>query len=288
MSTISRDIEFMRDQLGAPIEYDALHRGYYYEQKTYRLPAGFTTGQEMLALGMAKNLLDLYKDTPIFEAATHLFESIVAPLNAGKNPQWYEDRLIVPPFPSSPIPLAIWDTVTSALQENRIITFDYTGVYDDEAQQRRVRPYQLLFDTGVWHLWGFSEERGAMRLFSLLRMTNVVLTDDTFKLPDDFDFRARVDGSNFGVFVTEEKRHFRIAFYAESALWVRERQWATDQVIEETDDGIIVDFTSSQWGKVLEWVLSQGCRARPLEPQELVEEWEGHVREMGEMIEGRN
>jgi predicted DNA-binding transcriptional regulator YafY len=174
--------------------------------------------------------------------------------------------------------------VTSALQENRVITFDYTGVYDDEAQERRVRPYQLLFDTGVWHLWGFSEEREAPRIFSLLRMTNVALTDDTFKLPSDFDFRARVDGSNFGVFVSEEKRHFRIAFYDESALWVRERQWATDQVIEETDDGIIVDFTSPQLGKVLEWVLSQGCRARPLEPEELVDVWEGHVREMRGMV----
>ena len=32
-STISRDIEFMRDQLFAPIEYDSLNRGYYYTQK---------------------------------------------------------------------------------------------------------------------------------------------------------------------------------------------------------------------------------------------------------------
>jgi len=35
--TISRDIEFMRNMLSAPIEYDYTHKGYYYTEKTFRL-----------------------------------------------------------------------------------------------------------------------------------------------------------------------------------------------------------------------------------------------------------
>ena len=35
--TIKRDIEFMRDRLGAPIEYDRKRRGYYYA-KTWSFP----------------------------------------------------------------------------------------------------------------------------------------------------------------------------------------------------------------------------------------------------------
>ena len=30
IATISRDIEFLRDRFGAPIEYDYEHRGYFY------------------------------------------------------------------------------------------------------------------------------------------------------------------------------------------------------------------------------------------------------------------
>ncbi|GHU43792.1 hypothetical protein FACS1894190_14610 [Spirochaetia bacterium] len=289
ISTISRDIDFMKNQLGAPIKYDTSRRGYYYAEKTYRLPAGFTTGEEMLALGLTKNMLDLYKDTPIYEAANHLFESITAPLRTGGGQQWYENRLVVPPFPSSTIPLATWDIVTSALRENRVITFNYKGIYNTDEQSRRVRPYQLLFDTGVWHLYGFAEERNAPRMFSLLRMTDIVLTDETFKLPKDFDFRRRVDGSTFGVFVDDKKYHFRITFYAESALWIRERKWAGDQKIEEFDSeksrGIIIDFTSSQFAKVLEWTLSYGCDAKPLEPKSLVDLWQMNVREMGKMCD---
>ena len=36
--TAQRDIEFMRDRLGAPLVYSPLERGYEYEEKTYTLP----------------------------------------------------------------------------------------------------------------------------------------------------------------------------------------------------------------------------------------------------------
>ena len=41
------------------IEYDAFNRGYYYTKKTFRLPAGFTTAEDLLALNMAKNIFSL-------------------------------------------------------------------------------------------------------------------------------------------------------------------------------------------------------------------------------------
>jgi hypothetical protein len=56
-ATIYRDIEYMRDTLNAPIEYSAKHRGWYYEEKAFRLPARFAAADDMLALGMAKSLI---------------------------------------------------------------------------------------------------------------------------------------------------------------------------------------------------------------------------------------
>jgi hypothetical protein len=56
ISTISRDIEFMRDQLGAPIEYDALNRGYYFTEKAFLLPASITGAEDLLALCMERSI----------------------------------------------------------------------------------------------------------------------------------------------------------------------------------------------------------------------------------------
>jgi len=287
ISTISRDIEFMKDRLNAPIEYDALHRGYFYSEPLYRIPTGFSGADELLALGMAKNILTMYKDTPIYDAAHHLLDSIIAPLATESNSDWYESRIVVPQIPSSPVPPDVWDPIITALRDNRVLTFEYQGTYDDDYKPRRVRPYQLLFDSGLWYLYGFAEERKGIRVFSLRRMKNVVTAKDHFLLPKDFDYRAGIGGSHFGVFTGQEKYHFKIAFYDSSIMWVSDRQWAEDQEITETEDGVIVTFTSTQFEKVVEWVLSRGCTARPMEPELLVNAWQLHIEEMQKMARGK-
>jgi predicted DNA-binding transcriptional regulator YafY len=283
VSTISRDIDFMRDRLNAPIEYDALHRGYYYSKPNYRIPMGFSGADELLALSMTKNILAMYRDTPIYDAAHHLLDSITAPLAAEGNSNWYENRIVVPRIPTAPVTADVWNIITTALRENRVLTFEYQGAYDDNYKLRRVRPYQLLFDSGLWYLYGFAEERKDIRVFSLCRIKNIVLTKDRFILPKDFDYRTGNADSFFGVFAGQKRHRFKIAFYDYSVVWVKDRQWAADQKIAETEDGVVVTFTSTQFGKVAEWVLSRGCTARPLEPESLVNVWRTNIEEMQKM-----
>jgi predicted DNA-binding transcriptional regulator YafY len=280
MSSISRDIEFMRDFLDAPIEYDAGRRGYYYTEKTFRLPGSFTTAENIQALGMAKTLLTLYRDTPLYTAAQNLLESITAPLIDKENPDLYENRIVVPPVASAALDPAVWDVITAGLKENKVVTFNYRGTWDDDFKPRRVRPYQLLFDNGVWSLYGYAEERKAVRLFLLSRIRDTAITESGFSLPGNYDYCSRSDGSNFGVFAGDTRYNFCIDFFEPAAFWVRERQWAADQSITETEDGIRISFTSTQYDKVLEWVLSKGGYAMPLEPEKLVNDWKWHSTEM--------
>jgi predicted DNA-binding transcriptional regulator YafY len=282
--TISRDIQFMKDQLLAPIEYDAFNRGYHYSKKFYRLPAGFTSSEDLLALGMAKSILSLYRETPLYEASNNLLESIIAPIASDGNRDWLENRIVVPAVASAKVDPGIWKIVVAGLKENRTITFDYRGTWDEEYINRRIRPYQLLFDSGVWYLYGFSEERKALRIFSLSRMKNALLSKDIFALPENFNYANFTGGSYFGVFIGQEKWNFAIDCYEDAIIFATERQWAADQKITETDDGITIEFSSSQFGKFLKWVLSCGYNAVPQKPKKLVDEWSRHIREMRKMV----
>jgi predicted DNA-binding transcriptional regulator YafY len=286
-ATISRDIEFLRDRIGAPIEYDSHRRGYYYVDKNYRLPAAFSRPEDLLALGMVKNLITLYRDTPLYSASNELLNSLYAPVavNGGPGKPWYEDRVVVPPVAAAPVSTVVWDTITAGLRENRIVTFEYLGLNDEDYTSRRVRPYQLLFDNGLWFLYGYAEERRAVRVFSLPRIKNPVLTENFFKLPADFDYRKNNGDSRFGIFAGRKKQQYRIALYEEAVSWAADRQWAADQRIETKAGRCTLSFSSVQFNKVLEWVLSQGCAAKPLEPKELVDAWKDTVRTMGEMAD---
>jgi predicted DNA-binding transcriptional regulator YafY len=292
-STIIRDIDYMRYDLHAPIKYDHARGGYYYTEKNYRLFAGSVTPDEMLTLGVVKSLLTLYKDTPLYATAQKLLDTLAFPFsndsksNSDKTNNttsktttttaWYETRVIVPAPASSPVPADLWDTIVTALRENRVLTFDYKGARDDSPHHRRVHPWQLLFDNGTWILSAWSTERDAHRFFDLYRMKRPALTDATFTLPANFDYRSQPNPSAFGVYSTEKARTFRIALYGEAIRYAKERHWAADQIFEEIDDGVAMSFTSNQYGKVLEWILARGGLARPIEPPKLVCDWRVHA-----------
>ena len=273
----------MQDQLLAPIEYDPLNRGYYYSKKTYRLPAGFTGAEDLLALGMAKSILSLYRDTPLFEASSHLLETIIAPISSDGNRDWLENRIVVPKIASAKVDHDIWKVIVTGLKENRTITFDYKGTWDTEYQNRRVRPYQLLFDSGVWLLYCYAEERKAIRIFSLSRMKNPELTKEVFLLPRNFAYADSAGDSYFGVFIGQEKHQFSIDCFYEAAGFASERQWAGDQKITKIDRGATIEFSSTQYEKVLKWVLSCGCNAIPRKPEKLLEDWKWHASKMRKM-----
>jgi len=284
VSTISRDIEFMRDQLLAPIEYDSLNRGYYYTKKTYRMPGCFTSADDLLALGMAKSILSLYRDTPLYEASSNLMESIIAPLASDGSKDWFDNRIVVPKIASAKINPKIWEIIIAGIKGNRVITFEYLGTWDKEYQNRRVRPYQLLFDSGVWYLYGFAEERKAIRIFSLSRMQNATLTKDSFSLPKNYSYTETAGDSYFGIFIGLEKYKFAVECYEDAAIFATERLWAGDQKITKIEGGVTIEFNSTQYDKVLKWVLSCGCNAIPIKPLKLVNDWKWHIKELKKLI----
>jgi len=281
ISSINRDIAYMRDLLNAPIEYDFFKKGFYYSEVAFRLPAAYATADDLLALGMAKTLMDLYKNTPIHEAALNLLESISTPLKTEKKAAWFKDRIILPKIASAALDTNTWDNIVNSMRENRVITFLYSSV--DKQNLRQVRPYQLLFDQRVWFLFAHDEDRNEMRIFTLSRITDVTLTDKKFTIPRDFDYRSIEGTSYFGIY-TGTKTHKFIIVITGDTRWITERVWADDQKIKNIKNGIELSFTSNQFDKVLDFILSLTPRAKPLAPKALVDRWEAAIKEAGKLI----
>jgi predicted DNA-binding transcriptional regulator YafY len=266
--------------LNAPIEYSASNRGFYYSQETYRIPGGFAKSDDIQALAYTKALLSIYEKTPIYKSIEKIL-TLIAPLSEYAS---LDTRITAPPPATYPISPDLWDTIVSGLKENRKLAFDYQSEWNKPFENRLVHPYQLVFDNGAWYLLGYAEERKGVRTFSISRIKNITLTATRFQFPDSFDYRSIHGNSYFGVYAGSETYHFKLKFYSEFALWAKERQWAKDQKVTELSDGILLEFTSSQYGKVIEFLLSKGSYAYPLEPEQLVKDWKWHVNEMNSHI----
>ena len=61
--SVHRDLEFMRDRMDLPVEWDIHRRGFYYTQKVDSFPGFQITQGELVALVVAEKALQQYRGT---------------------------------------------------------------------------------------------------------------------------------------------------------------------------------------------------------------------------------
>src|SRR6201996_4190008 len=87
--------------------------------------------------------------------------------------------------------------IETAIFRRKTIVFEYYTMERDSKEQRRVDPYQLLFQGGQFYVVGRSHERDAIRVFRLSRVQGKVgyatKAEHNFQRPADFDPRAYAD-----------------------------------------------------------------------------------------------
>ena len=143
-------------------------------------------------------------------------------------------------------------------------------------------PYKLWFFDGAFYLIGNCGMRHGVRMFALDRIKNIQLTEETFKVSEDFNIDDFMK-SSFGVFQGEPVR-VRIWFAADIAEYIREKTWHETQTIETQKDGSIIFEAEVAGTKEIEfWVLKWGAKAKVLVPKSLQNEIRSEIEAMREI-----
>ena len=284
-SSFFRDIKDLQEKYSAPIDITLETNGYFYTDPQYRLPRLYTDENAAKAAKLIKTLMDVVKGNPIYKEAQEVFESLsienhelsIENIKINKAPE--NDRIIFIGAPNKDIPAETWRIIDKALQENRVITFDYQSLTDSKPSNRRVQPWQLIYDNGNWNLHGLDIIKNGRRRYSLGEMKNIQLTKEVFTLPKDYDFRKMTRGS-FGCMCHDSFLDFKIHLHGYAARYAKNRIWGENQTIEADNknpgpdgDGIILNFRSNQLYSIRRWTWQWADEAFPLAPQELVDDW---------------
>lgn len=267
--TVQRDLDYMRDQLGLPIDYDAVRRGYRYTQPVRHFPSIPTTEGEVLALFVAQKALEQYRGTPFEQPLAKAFAKLAEALDDGVSVDLGElaGALSFRHTGVALTRLEIFQTVTTGLMESRELAFSYRKLNGSRPEQRRVRPYHLASIDGQWYLFAYDLARKDIRTFVLGRIQSVPTLGDSFEKPADFSLSERLMGS-FGVFSGGGRHRVRIAFDPFAAQLVRERSWHPSQEIRELPDGgleLLLELDALE--EIERWILSWGGHARVVSPK---------------------
>ncbi len=267
--TIQRDLDYLRYQLDAPIEYSAQHRGYFYTEEQYQLPAMDIKDSDLLAVYMAEKLLVQYEGTPIYESLCSVFKKIEQslPYKYPVDPLSYQSKFtIIPPF-STHVDPAIWELVVECLRKSQQIEILYKTP-GKKPEKRVINPYHSVRFEGDWYLVGHCYLRNEVRTFSFSRVKSAQKTGGGFTTPGDFDFK-KLSGSHFGVhWADKDLEQVKIRFSSRISEYILERTWHPTQSIKKCKNGdVILSLTVNHYLELKRWVLSWGDDATILEPE---------------------
>lgn len=240
------------------------------------------TKKQIVLIAGIKGLLQQYKDTPLFKNIEKLFYFIV-PKIAKFSGLLSSARIAVPPQMEFKINEGNWSKILFAMEQNRKIKTRYAAPYKNSGIRRTLWPYQILLDNGTVYLFAHHEEKNKDLLYDFNKLEGITITNEEFELPDDYDFTKRCKGGRLGAFSSDKVENYEIEVTGYASYWIKDHKWADDQTFEELDEeDVIIRFSSCQFAKVKELVLSLGSGAKPLAPKRLVNEWKKEVTAMYE------
>lgn len=267
--TIQRDVNFMRDQLGLPIDYDPQEHGYYFTEEVHEFPTVQITQGELLALMVAHKAIEQYRGTPYHTQLETAFAKLLAPLQdmTGYAPK----REIISFKLTAPATheLDVFDKLTHAISDQLEVRFAYRKPGEPRAKARQVQPLHLANRDGRWYLVGHDLERGERRTFALGRISDLKLSTRWFERPKDFSIENYFSKA-ITVMNGKEDHHVRIRFSQLAADHVRDRHWHESQEFHELPDGRVeLRLRLADLLEVERLILQWGGHAEALEPAEL-------------------
>jgi proteasome accessory factor B len=287
--TILRDIEFMKFDLGAPLDYDPKKCGYIYTEPNWVMPSLRITEGELFTLLIAEKALDAYSGAPWASRLRKVFGRMVASLpdRIEVAPQEFLARVSFDMGGTADVDPAVLEAIAKAVGQNQAVDFSYCPLWTDKPRAYRVDPYMLRRMAGAWYLVGRDHRSGNIPLFNLTRMSNVRLTEQAFDYGSSgFDPKAYF-ATTFSTYHTSECHHVVIEFSGFAAKVVRERHWHDSQKLADLPDGRLrLELDISHLDDICPWVLSWGAEAKAVAPVELARLVADQLTRASRMYEG--
>jgi predicted DNA-binding transcriptional regulator YafY len=268
--TAQRDIDFMRDRLLCPLDYDSSQKGYYYDDDTFSLPMVYLSSEELSALLIARKMLQDISGGSIGDEISSIVDKIT---NILKKHSVVEDQIddafSFQLIEYSPASEAVFKAVLEGCLKKRCLSFTYYSPATEEKIERTVEPYHLFNYMGTWHTIGYCHLRNEIRDFALSRISDAKVLTESFKIPDDFEFK-KYFLSTFGLYKGKSAKEVTLRFTPEKSKWIKGQIWHKDQKVNLLGDGSLeISFPVSDFSEIKREILKHGDAVRVIKPKDL-------------------
>jgi predicted DNA-binding transcriptional regulator YafY len=277
-ATLKRDLEFLRDRLGAPIEYDRDLNGYRfgaeYRGQKHELPGLWFSERELYSLLMAHQLLsEMDADGVISRHLQPMLERIHGMLGGTQlDAQALLRRVKIVSPGKRPVPGPFFERVAEALLQRQRLSMRYLTRGRGERSEREVSPQRLVHYRNTWYLDAWCHRRERLLRFALDAIEAAqVLPGKSREIPLR-QVQAEMD-AGYGIFAGGKPRWARLRFSAQAAQWASREQWHPQQqgrwLGEPGDSAWELRLPYVDATELVMDVLRQGPQVQVMEPASL-------------------
>ena len=275
-ATVYRDIAFLRDVLGAPIDNGADNAAFSYaadEAARFELPGLWLSSEELQAL-LALNELVGRSGPGILASTLAPFRSridrLLSDQTDGKS--FPIERIRVIGSGTRKVDESTFRHVASAVLGRQRLKFEYRARSTNQGTLRTVSPQRLTHYRDNWYLDAWDHGRDALRSFALDRIARAEVLDERPEDRPDAELNQHL-ASSYGIFSGAPKAWATLRFSPHAARWVADEHWHSQQQGEWFKDGryeLRVPYSNSR--ELLMDVLKYGADAEVIAPVSLREE----------------
>lgn len=281
-ATFKRDIEYLRDRLGAPIEWQrggtGQAQGYLLRGDKENPGTGFgirglwfnqseihaLLTMHQLASSMEPGLVSTQSQA-LLARITHLLGS------ADDDPQDMLSYLRILHSATRRKASAWFEMIARATVRRRQLQISYYTRSRDQTTQRVVSPQRLLHYRENWYLLAWCHKVGELRLFALDAVRHAELLKHSAR-PLSKKKLDQAMGSGFGIFGGKAKHRARLRFSPTAARWIVDEIWHPQQTTSWDGDHLILDLPYAQSRELAMEVLRHGPDVEVLGPEVLRQE----------------
>ena len=274
-ATFKRDLEYLRDQLNAPIVYDRDINAYRFERRSatgpkYELPGLWLDGDEAHALLAATSLLERIEPG--------LLGAQIAPLKSrlrmlmsteSIDPEVIGQRIRLVQNQRRESSTRHFQKAARATLEGLRLSITHLNRNTGERTTREISPQRLTHYRENWYVEAWCHTREAIRSFGLDAIEEVAVTATPAQVVPQAELDT-VLGSGFGIFNGQNVQWAVLRFTPSRAQYVSKQVWHPEQQSIWLDDGsfeLKVPFTDAR--ELVNEVMWHGSEVTVIAPEGL-------------------
>lgn len=161
--------------------------------------------------------------------------------------------------------------ILKAIEQSKSVWITYKSPWSEKESHYTINPIGLFSQNDILYLFSYNPYFDHTMIHALSRVKNIELFEDAVTPKKYKDLSLVIDP--FGIATDEETITVKVWIDPDQAIFEKEAARSKNAQITQNEDGSIVMTvqTRSRYA-CKKWILSLGCQASCLEPEDLVEE----------------